>query len=417
MSNQIRRSLFFIFIITSVTLFSQSKIQLQQEKEKLENDIKETNNKLNKEKKKKNSALSQLKLSNRKINQHKKLLLNLEKTINFKNVRIKRIKKSIEEIELEITQKQTEIVFSKEVYSKLIYQTHIWKNTYNESYFLISSSNLNQLYKRKQYLKQLTIHRSNQIKKIKRIKSELIEKNEELVKKKNDLISEKQKQEELYIEQTNQTKKLETEKEQKEKIVSNIKDNEHFYRNQLNQKRKQAQEIEDQIKKIIKEEIRRAREEAEINNTGAPLTPEALELSSKFELNKGKLPWPLTKAKITERYGVHENKHISGVETKNNGINLETDEGQLVRAVFDGSVSRIFYIKGKGKAVLISHGEYFTVYSGLKDVVVKTGEKVISKQKIGTVLTLDSSVGTELHFEIWKGKYPQNPVKWLYKAK
>ena len=114
---------------------------------------------------------------------------------------------------------------------------------------------------------------------------------------------------------------------------------------------------------------------------------------------------------------MHENKHISGVETKNNGINLETDEGQLVRAVFDGSVSRIFYIKGKGKAVLISHGEYFTVYSGLKDVVVKTGEKVISKQKIGTVLTLDSSVGTELHFEIWKGKYPQNPVKWLYKAK
>ena len=417
MSNQIRRSLFFIFIITSVTLFSQSKIQLQQEKEKLENDIKETNNKLNKEKKKKNSALSQLKLSNRKINQHKKLLLNLEKTINFKNVRLKRIKKSIEETELEITQKETEIVFSKEVYSKLIYQTHIWKNTYNESYFLISSSNLNQLYKRKQYLKQLTIHRSNQIKKIKRIKSELIEKNEELVKKKNDLISEKQKQEELYIEQTNQTKKLETEKEQKEKIVSNIKDNEHFYRNQLTQKRKHAQEIEDQIKKIIEEEIRRAREEAEINNTGAPLTPEALELSSKFELNKGKLPWPLTKAKITERFGLHDNKHISGVETKNNGINLETDEGQLVRAVFDGSVSRIFYIKGKGKAVLISHGGYFTVYSGLKDVVVKTGEKVISKQKIGTVLTLDSSVGTELHFEIWKGKYPQNPVKWLYKAK
>ena len=112
MSNQIRRSLFFIFIITSVTLFSQSKIQLQQEKEKLENDIKETNNKLNKEKKKKNSALSQLKLSNRKINQHKKLLLNLEKTINFKNVRLKRVKKSIEETELEITQKETEIVFA-----------------------------------------------------------------------------------------------------------------------------------------------------------------------------------------------------------------------------------------------------------------------------------------------------------------
>ena len=106
-----------------------------------------------------------------------------------------------------------------------------------------------------------------------------------------------------------------------------------------------------------------------------------LELSTKFELNKGKLYAPLSKAKITERYGIHKNKHISGVETKNNGIDFETDEGQSVRVVFDGKVSRIFYIKGKGKAVLVSHGGYFTVYSGLKDVVVTTGEKVISKQK------------------------------------
>lgn len=416
MSIQIRCFLFFVFIISCTSLFSQSKTQLQKEKEKLEADIKETNNKLNKEKKKKNSALSQLKLSNRKINQHKKLVLNLENIINSKNTSIKRIKKSIEEIEVEITQREKEIVFSKEVYSKLIYQTHIWKNTYNESYFLISSSDLNQLYKRKQYLKQLTIHRSNQIKKIERIKRELIEKNEELVQKKKDLIVEKQKKEELFIEQTNQTKTLETEKKQKEKIVSKIKKNENFYRNQLSQQKKQAQEIEDQIKKIIEEEIRKAREEAEKNNSGSPLTPEALELSSKFELNKGKLPWPLAKAKIIERYGIHKNKHISGVETKNNGINLETDEGQLVRAVFDGKVSRIFYIKGSGKAVLISHGGYFTVYSGIKDVVVKTGEKVISKQKIGTVITSDSKGTTDLHFEIWKGKEPQNPVKWLYKA-
>jgi len=417
MSNQIRCFLFFFFIISSVSLFSQSKTQLQKEKEKLENDIKQTNNKLNKEKKKKNSALSQLKLSNRKIKQHKKLLLNLENTINSKNTIIKRIEKSIEQTESEITQKEKEIIFSKEAYSKLIYQTHIWKNTYNESYFLISASDLNQLYKRKQYLKQLTIHRSNQIKKIERIKRELIEKNEELSQKKNDLITEKQNKEQLFIEQTNQTIILETEKQQKEQIVSKIKKNELFYRNQLNQQKLQAQEIEDQIKAIIEDEIRKAREEAEKNNSGSPLTPEALELSSKFELNKGKLPWPLTKAKITERYGVHKNKHIIGVETKNNGIDFETDEGQLVRVVFDGTVSRIFYIKGKGKAILVSHGGYFTVYSGLKDLVVKTGEKVISKQKIGSVVTSESNGATELHFEIWKGKTPQNPVKWLYKAK
>ena len=61
----------------------------------------------------------------------------------------------------------------------------------------------------------------------------MIEKNEELIRQKNDLITEKKKKEELFIEQTNQTKKLEIEKQQKEKIVSKIKNNEQFYRNQL----------------------------------------------------------------------------------------------------------------------------------------------------------------------------------------
>ena len=417
MSKQIRVFLFFVFILSSAPLFSQSKTQLQKEKEKLENDIKETNKKLNKANKNKNSALSQLKLSDRKIIQQKKLLVNLENTINSKNISIELIEKSIKRSKIEIKQKEKEIVFSKEVYSKLIYQTYIWKNTYNESYFLISSSDLNQLYKRKQFLKQLTAHRLNQIKKIERIKNELIGKNEELTRQKSELITEKKEKVQLFVEQTNQTKILELEKQQKEKIVSKIKKNEQFYRDQLNQQKKQAQEIERQIKRIIEEEIRKAREEAEKNNLGLPLTPEALELSTKFELNKGKLPWPLSKAKITERYGIQKNKHISGVETKNNGINFETDEGQSVRVVFDGKISRIFYIKGKGKAVLVSHGGYFTVYSGLKDVVVKTGEKVISKQNIGTVITSDSNGETELHFEIWKGKDPQNPVKWLYKAK
>ena len=97
------------------------------------------------------------------------------------------------------------------------------------------------------------------------------------------------------------------------------------------------------------------------------------------------------------------NKYVTGVETKNNGLNFYTEPGEYV-AVFDGKISRIFYIKGMGKAVLINHGEYFTVYSGLKSVLVNTGERVFSKQKIGTVITSESESTTELHFEIWYGK-------------
>ncbi|MBT5698902.1 MAG: peptidoglycan DD-metalloendopeptidase family protein, partial [Flavobacteriales bacterium] len=170
------------------------------------------------------------------------------------------------------------------------------------------------------------------------------------------------------------------------------------------------------IKKIIEEEIRKSRAEAEKNNSGSPLTPEDLELSSNFTSNKGRLPWPLEKGIIVSSFGIQKNKAISGVETKNNGIDFSTDPGQNCRVIFDGKISRIFFIKGKGKAVLVNHGNYFTVYSGLENIVVKSGDKVISKQKIGTIITSETTKETQLHFEIWKGKETQNPVKWLYKA-
>ena len=111
----------------------------------------------------------------------------------------------------------------------------------------------------------------------------------------------------------------------------------------------------------------------------------------------------LEKGIISERYGLIKNKYVTGVETKNNGLNFHTEPGQF-RVVFDGKISRIFYIKGIGKAVLVNHGEYFTVYSGLKNILVTTGDRVLSKQKIGTVITSESESITELHFEIWKEK-------------
>ena len=107
---------------------------------------------------------------------------------------------------------------------------------------------------------------------------------------------------------------------------------------------------------------------------------------------------------------------FSDIETINNGIDIATDQNAIVRTVFDGIISRIFFIKGSGKAILINHGEYFSVYSGLKEISVKAGEKVLSKEKIGVVITQESERKTELHFEIWKGYEKQDPSTWLFKA-
>ena len=417
MSQSIKHILFSLFFLSSTLLFSQSKTQLEKEKQQLEIKITQTNNQLNKEKKKKNSALKQLELSDKKIKQHKQLLNNLENSIKVQNTTIKKVEKQIKKLEKNILIKEEELTITQNTLSKIIYQTYVWKNTYNESFFLISSVDLNQLYKRKQYLNQLALNRKNQISKIKKITKELEDVKQNLIKESDLLKQGKAQKEELFSEKKTENKIIEEEKNNNSNIVSEIKQNEQHYRNKLNQQKKEAKEIEEQIKKIIEEEIRKSREEAEKNNSGSPLTPEALELSSNFTANKGYLPWPLEKGVIVSSFGVQKNKAISGIETKNNGIDFSTDPNQNCRVIFDGTISRIFFIKGKGKAVLVNHGNYFTVYSGLQDVIVKSGDQVIAKQKIGKIITSETTRETQLHFEIWEGKETQNPVKWLYRAK
>ena len=412
----IKYILLFIFIFIGLTSFSQTKKDLQGEKEKIEKEIISTNKKLIKEKGKKNNALKELTLSNQKIQQHNNLLVNIKQTINVQNSTIVKVENNIIILEESIQNKKVELENSKSILSQLVYQTYIWKNTYNESFFLISSTDLNQLFKRKQYLNQLTVHRTNHVNKIDKLTKDLVLEQQLLIVKKSLLLDGKTEQEQFLIVNKSESEKLQTEKKKNSIIVNKIKQNEQFYRTKLANKKKESLLIDNQIKLIIEEEIRKTREKAEKNNKGAPLTPELIELSSNFTSNKGKLPWPLTKGVITDQYGIKKHQAISGVETKNNGINFSTDQGQSVRVVFDGTVSRIFFIKGKGKAILINHGSYFTVYSGLKDVIVKTGDKVISKQKLGTIVTSETTGDSELHFEIWKGKETQNPVKWLYKA-
>jgi len=408
--------LFILFFLSNSLLFSQSKTQLEEEKKQIELQIKQTNKQLNKEKKKKNSALEQLELSDKKIKQHNQLLNNLENIIKVQNSSIIKIEKQMLKIEENILIKEEELNLTQNTLSKLIYQTYVWKNTYNESFFLISSDNLNQLYKRKHYLNQLVLNRKTQILKIKIIKTELEDQKQNLINKKDLLKQEIKQKEQLFAEKKTENKILEEEKNNNSKIISEIKLNEQHYRNKLDQQKIEAKEIDEQIKKIIEEEIRKSREEAEKNNSTSPLTPEALKLSSNFTANKGKLPWPMEKGIIVSSFGIQKNKAIAGIETKNNGIDFSTEPGQKCRVVFDGVISRIFFIKGKGKAVLVNHGNYFTVYSGLQNVIVKSGDKVISKQTLGTIITSEITKETQLHFEIWKGKETQNPVKWLYKA-
>ena len=140
-------------------------------------------------------------------------------------------------------------------------------------------------------------------------------------------------------------------------------------------------------------------------------TPEAAKLSNEFMGNRGKLPWPVAQGTITQGFGMHT--YGKGVKMENNGINIRTSSGAVVRAIFNGEVTSVVQMMGAGYAVIVRHGKYFSVYSNLRSVSVSRGTKVTVKQAIGTAATDPDEGTTEVHFELWEGSAPINPTPWL----
>jgi murein DD-endopeptidase MepM/ murein hydrolase activator NlpD len=143
------------------------------------------------------------------------------------------------------------------------------------------------------------------------------------------------------------------------------------------------------------------------------LTPEALKISNDFEGNKNNLPWPVEKGYITETFGTHPHPSLKGVVVNSNGVDIATQKGASVRAVFKGTVKSVFIVPGFQTIVLISHGKYYTAYAHLSKVTVKVGQEVDIKQTIGTVHTDEEEETTEVHFEIYNMKSKLDPELWL----
>ena len=401
-----------IFFSCSFCLNAQTKKELKNQKLKIEKEIVYTTELLNKTKSNKTKSLNYLKVLDAQLKSKENLLstLNIELMLLAKQIR--KTELSILELENEIIKEEKDLISLKEEYAKMIYAAFKQKGKRNNMMFILSSDDFNQAYKRVLYLKQYSVFRQNQAKKIEETQEKIATKKKKLKDQKGWLIEESSKKNKIA-----QAKKVEfesTKKQQKNKneLVQKLVKSERLFKNQLLNKQKKANDLDKKIRKIIKEEITKARNK----NSDFELTPEAMALSSEFKNNKGKLPWPLEKGVIVGGYGVQKHLVFNEVETFNNGIDIATDKNADVRVVFDGTISRIFFIKGEGRAVLVNHGEYYTVYSGLKDLVVKVGDKLFSKEKIGAVSTNKADNKTELHFEIWRGYDKHNPSKWLYNA-
>lgn len=388
-----------ISLLFSIAVFSQdSQQQLEAKRKKLEKEIVYTNKLLSQTQLSKDATVNQLRLLNVKVNQRNDLIATLDSEVYH-------IKIKIEEIESLLFKLNEELSNLKQKYATIAWHAYKYSTAYSKLIFLFSAEDLNQAYQRMRYLDQISTYIRNEAERIKEIEEE---KNKILTQ----LKLEKMKKSSLLDSEQAEILEMEKEQAQKTRLKTDLQSQEKQLRRSIKDKEKQAKKLSKQIQKIIAAEIA-PKKDAKTGRT-YELTPSEKELSSSFANNKGKLPWPTERGVVSETYGVHNHPVLKKVKTKNNGINILTSKDSEARSVFRGKVVSITKISSTNLAVIIKHGEYFTVYSNLDQVFINKGDEVDTKELIGKIHT-NLKGKTELHFEVWKGISKQNPAYWVLK--
>jgi murein hydrolase activator len=398
--------LLFVSLFIWTNLSAQKKNELENKRKNIQNEIKITESLLKETKENKKLSLNQLVALNQKISMREELI----RTIN---AQIKSLENKISESQGVIEALENDLITLKSEYAQMIVFANKNKNAYDRLMFLFASKDFNQAYKRLKYLQQYSEYRKKQ--------AELIVKTKDLLSRKiKDFEVVKLQKLSLLTAEEQEKNLLAEEKKEQEETLNVLKNKEKELMVALKEKEKEQKQLQLAIQRVIENEIKRNKEVAAKAGKPAPVsvssTPEALALSSTFESNKTKLPWPVNEGIITGKFGEHAHPVIKGITIKNNGVDITTSKGSAVRAVFDGEVTGVVTMPGYGKVVIIRHGEYLSVYSNLKDASVKMGDKVTTKQIIGSVITDELNSKTEVHFEIYKGQTALNPEYWLFRS-
>jgi len=390
--------------------FSQSPKQkaLEQKRQQILNEIKQINTLLFNNKEEKKSVLSQVEDLNYRLKARENLI---RVTNQQANLLAREINDNLQKIE----SLRDELTILKEDYAAMILKSYKSKSQQSRIMFLLSSDNFLQAYKRLQYLKQYAKHRKRQGESIQ-------QKTEELKALNVNLIAQKNTKNELIASNTKEKEALAIEKKNQEALITSLKKDEGKFAKQIRDKQKEASAIEREIDKLIKAAIAKANKAASkktnrkaATSTKFILTPEAKALADNFTSNKGKLSWPVEKGVVTEKFGKHRHPQFPNVTINNNGVEIATETNATARAVFEGEVMQIQQIKGANKAVYIRHGNYITIYRNLATVKVKKGDKITTKQPIGTVFSNKVSGKTILKFCVYKDSNKLNPADWIYK--
>lgn len=381
--------IYIVCVLTALSMSAESVKELQKKQRQLQQQLEQTGKMLRQTKKTETATVNKLNLLNNDIRIRKKLI----GTINSE---ISALDKEMGGLRQQRQTLQEELEACKQDYAKLIRETHYADMQQSPLLFLLSAENFQQMLRRIQYMQQFASYRKEQVKKIEALQTDIDIQNDLLAQRRDDrataLKAQKREQEKLKVDERKQRQMLQNLKKQEKDLLA--------------KQRKQQQQVDAlnrKIEEMVSKQVR----------TTTTLTKEQKLIAGGFEANQGRLPWPVEKGYISGYFGRHQHPVHEHVMVDNKGIYLQTVQGADARAIYEGEVTWCAQMNGN-YAVIVQHGNYRSVYSPLKKIYVKQGDKVKAKQAIGSIYTDASEDNkTELYFQIYKDRSILNPSLWL----
>lgn len=439
---------FFFFLVLPLSTLAQDRAQLEKERKQIQSELKAIQDEYASVKGKTKQSMTQLTLINRKLQVQEQYLSNI-------NRELRAIDDEIYLSELEIYRLNKQLDTLKSQYAKTVVYAYKNRSNYDYLNFIFSANSFNDAIKRIAYLKSYRAYRVKQV--------DIIKQTQQLIaQRKNQQIGRKEEKNVALVNQTEQTKELESQKNEKAAVVQKLKSQENDLAKQIADKKKRDAKLKSQVLAIIERErlaaleAEKKRKKAEAdakakadaeakanakNNTKpttgttktttttpattkvtpekkapaektyVPLNTAETNLAASFAANRGKLPWPVDNGTVCSNFGVNA---IEGtkITEDNPGITICTPSaGVPVKSIFDGVVLSVFNM-GDGMAVMIKHGNYYTIYSNLSSASIGKDATVSRGQVIGRAGS-DDEGGGKVDLILMQDKKNINPKPWL----
>ena len=392
----VHKRFFILLFLCSIleTGYSQNITEQTRKREAAQKEIEYINKQLEANKNRQQRGLADISFIQRKISNRKNIIKEFDIEIAVTDTRIKTIEREINNLTIDLKK-------LKENYAHLIYHSYKNRDRTILTLHLLASKNIEQGYRRWNYMR-------NYSEELKKNAAKIRESNTKLLAEKEFLAQARKESVDMQNRRKKEIDQLSVEEKDSQQLIKQLSQKEAEFKRQLESKRKEIETLNREIERIL------AAAAKEKKSSGYTNSAVDRVLTGNFESNKGKLPWPIRNGVIIEHFGQHNHPVFKGVKLPfNNGVNISTDPHAEVFCIFDGTVKQVLVMPGYNQCVLVQHGDYYTFYTKLEKISVKSGDSVKRGQVVGTLVEAEGT--SVIHFQLWKGTEKQNPENWISK--